>query len=79
MSSVVETRCGTGWFDATNTSLRCQNSVVETQCGIGWYVPSASLRCQNNVVERLGLCENNEWHDITKPCPDPEEGDEPLE
>jgi uncharacterized protein (TIGR02145 family) len=49
---VIETKCGSGWYDASNTNLRCQSSVVETKCGSGWYDSTkTNLRCQDSVVE----------------------------
>jgi uncharacterized protein (TIGR02145 family) len=52
---VVETKCGDGWYNATNQ--RCGTSnVIETQCGTGssWYdTTDTNLRCQNNVIEAI--------------------------
>jgi uncharacterized protein (TIGR02145 family) len=51
-SNIVETQCGTGWYDAANINLRCQSSVIETKCGTGWYdAANTNLRCQSNIVE----------------------------
>jgi len=51
-SSVANTKCGTGSYDATNTNLRCENDVIETKCGTSWYnATNTNLRCENDVVE----------------------------
>jgi len=64
-NSVVETKCGANWYDATNTNLRCQNNVIETKCGAnGWYdATNANLRCESDVVETK--CGTNGWYDAT--------------
>jgi uncharacterized protein (TIGR02145 family) len=49
---VIETKCGSEWYNASNSNLRCQSSVIETKCGSVWYDASNSnLRCQNSVIE----------------------------
>ena len=51
-NGIVETKCGSSWYDASNTNLRCQSSVIETKCGSSWYDASnTNLRCQSSVVE----------------------------
>jgi uncharacterized protein (TIGR02145 family) len=35
--NMVETLCGTEWFDATNTNLKCESGVLKTKCGNNWY------------------------------------------
>jgi len=59
--SIVETKCGRGWYDASNSDLRCQDGVVEMKCGIKWY-NSENQRCENNVVETK--C-GSEWYDAS--------------
>ena len=50
-------KCGSDYYDAMNSNLRCQNDVVETRCGTGssWY-NSATHFCYNNskVVNKCG-------------------------
>jgi len=67
--NVVETKCGTGWYNATNANLRCQNNVIETKCGTEWYnAVNANLRCENDVVETQ--C-GTEWYNTeTQVCSD---------
>jgi len=49
--NVIETKCGTGWYDATNTNLRCQSNVIETKCGTnGWY-NSSTQYCSDGTVK----------------------------
>ncbi len=62
---IIESKCGIGgWYDTTNSTLRCQNNVIETRCGNSWYNASNfTLRCQNNVIEtRCG----DSWYDASK-------------
>jgi uncharacterized protein (TIGR02145 family) len=48
----VETKCGSGWFNAANSNLRCQENVVESKCGEGWYdATNTELRCPSGVLE----------------------------
>ncbi|MDR2583981.1 MAG: hypothetical protein LBC75_10920 [Fibromonadaceae bacterium] len=62
--SIVESKCGNGWYDASNLSFRCQNKVVEKTCGSGWYdISKPTIRCQNNVIETK--C-GNSWYDASK-------------
>jgi uncharacterized protein (TIGR02145 family) len=48
-SDVVETKCGTGWYDAANANLRCQSNVIEAKCGIGWYNATLSENCYDGI------------------------------
>jgi len=58
-NNVIESKCGSSWYNADNANLRCQNNVIESKCGSNWYnADNANLRCQNNAMEEL--C-GNSW------------------
>jgi len=45
--NVIETSCGGGWYDPTNTNLKCDGGVIKTKCGSSsWY--SSTQFCQSN-------------------------------
>ena len=46
---IIETKCGTDWYNAANVDLRCQSSIVETKCGSSWYNPSTQS-CSGGTV-----------------------------
>jgi len=56
--NIIETQCGTGWYDATNVNQRCENGIVETKCGNSWY-SSADYNpktqfCSNGTIKSYG-------------------------
>jgi len=53
-SNVIETKCGTSWYNATNTSLRCESNVIETKCGTGWYNASTQFCYGTTVYSKCG-------------------------
>jgi len=61
-NGVVETKCGTDWYNQSNQK-RCERNVVETKCGSGWYNASNSnLRCWENVIKtKCGT--SSDWYD----------------
>jgi uncharacterized protein (TIGR02145 family) len=44
-NSIVETKCGNSWYNASNSDFRCKNDVVETTCAGEWYGLSALKFC----------------------------------
>ena len=58
--NLVETSCGTGWYNAANSDLRCQSNVVETKCGSEWYnAANSNLMCHNGLL--LTQC-GTDWY-----------------
>jgi len=68
-NKVVETKCGSGWYNDDEYDLRCQNGVVETRCWDNRYNPAdnwynaadKNLRCESGVVETK--C-GNDWYKV---------------
>ncbi|MDR2581134.1 MAG: fibrobacter succinogenes major paralogous domain-containing protein [Fibromonadaceae bacterium] len=53
-SNVIETQCGSAWYDVANANLRCQSNVVETRCGTVWYNPVTEY-CSNGTKKLYGF------------------------
>jgi len=63
----VEAKCGTSWYDAANTNLRCQSNVVETKCGTSWY--NAAIKfCQSGTNAVKDLCGGTAAYTSTEYC-----------
>ena len=48
---VIETKCGSDWYNAANTDLKCESSVVKIRCGTGdnFHNPATQF-CNGNTV-----------------------------
>jgi len=53
-NGVVETACGTSWYNAAIATLRCQNNVVETGCGTGWFDAETQFCYDNRIEQKCG-------------------------
>jgi len=63
-SDIVETKCGDGWYDASNDDFKCRDDVVKKKCGNKWYdISNNDLDCQGNVI--VTKCGNG-WYDASK-------------
>jgi len=63
---IIKTECGVGgvggYYDSTDTGLRCENEVIETRCGDEWYnTENDSLQCAAN---------DRGWWFVQKKCND---------
>ena len=52
--NVLETKCGTNWYDANDANLRCENNVVETKCGAVWYKDYETRYCSDGTLKSYG-------------------------
>jgi len=60
--NVIENKCGSDWYNASNPDLRCHNnSVVETKCGNSWYdATNTNLGCVSGAL--MTKC-GGSWYD----------------
>jgi uncharacterized protein (TIGR02145 family) len=49
-NGILDARCGSGGYDASNQNLRCQNNVIETKCGDRWYDATAQFCYESSKV-----------------------------
>jgi len=66
LNNIIVTKCGSEWYNASNTNERCNNNTyVEKMCGTnGWYRASdTNLDCQRGVI--VTKCGTDGWYDTT--------------
>jgi len=51
-NNIVETQCGSGWYNASDANFRCNGNVVETYCGSGW-INLNSLKITYRIIDSV--------------------------
>ena len=65
---MIEGKCGSNWYDVSNTNLRCQDEVIEDKCGTSNWYNSSTKFCSGSTI--YSKCDGNDYNPSTQRCQD---------